>query len=202
MGTHEQLAAARRCRREGRVSRARENSARRAAGSLEASIVLGGFHAAYAVRRSGLHRQTGADVDSVLWLVSLESRSGAGGPQGEGRRDGRNDRKRARSARRGPADHHLSGRHAHRAGRAARLQGRVRQSLCGDERAVRACRAQFRPVLAAPQIPALSRHDRAGSARSDPARASTGRHSRRACSRRSRPRWRGFLRRGSGNCAR
>ena len=52
------------------------------------------------------------------------------------------------------------GRHAPAARRRAAIQIRRRASLCRDRRALRADRAQFRPVLAAPLVPPLSRHDR------------------------------------------
>ncbi len=54
--------------------------------------------------------------------------------------------------------------------RAARLQGRTREPLCGNGCGLPPHCAQCGRVLAAPQVPALSGHDRPRSARPDPAR--------------------------------
>ena len=104
---------------------------------------------------------------------------------------GRHDRARARRARARPPDRDLSRRHAARARRRAELQIRHRASLRRDRHAVPADRAQFRAVLAAPVVPALSRHDRRRDPRSDSARPRARTNSRRGCSRISRPRPRG-----------
>ena len=93
-----------------------------------------------------------------------------------------------------PPAHHLSGRNAPRAGRRAEIQVRRRASLCRDRRAVSAGGAQFRPVLAAPVVPALSRNDQGGDPRSDRARAWTSRRSSPACRATSRPRPRALSR--------
>jgi hypothetical protein len=70
-----------------------------------------------------------------------------------------------------PSGHHLSRRHAHRAGRPTVLQERRRASLRCGRRAVPAGCAQLGFVLAAPKVFAPPRHDYSRSARPDPARA-------------------------------
>ncbi len=144
-GRTSNCAAARRCRHRGRVSRTGEDPARRADRRLEAPIVLGDLHAAHAVRRSGLHRQARADVDSVLWLVSLESRSGAGRPQGEGRRDGRHDRsaREASSARAARSSSFPKGRAPRRA---RRRPTRAASRIFMRRPACRACRSRSTPA--------------------------------------------------------
>ena len=69
-----------------------------------------------------------------------------------------------------PADH-LSRRHAARARRRAGLQIRHRRALRAARHAGRAGRACRRPLLAAAQIHALSRHDQGALPAADPARA-------------------------------
>ena len=159
--------------------------------AVEASVGLGDVHAAHAVRRSGLHRQARADVDSVVRLVHLESRHDPGRPRRARRRDGRHDRARARGARARPPDHHLS-RRARAPRRARRRPTRAASRISMRRPACRACRSR--------SIPGCS--GRAASSCAIPARScwkcsirsrrgSTRRRSRRGCSARSRRRPRG-----------
>ena len=90
-----------------------------------------------------------------------------------------------------PPAHHLSGRHAPAGRRRAALQVRRRAPLCRDRRALRAGRAQFGPVLAAPLVPAAARHDRGRVPRADPAGARQAGVLRSGCRTTSRPRPRG-----------
>ena len=70
-----------------------------------------------------------------------------------------------------PPAHHLSRGHAARAGRRAGLQIRHRRALCAARPAGGAGRPCRRPLLAAPQVPALSRHDQGALPAADPGRA-------------------------------
>ena len=73
--------------------------------------------------------------------------------------------------------HHLSRRHAPRARRRAGLQIRHRRTLHAARPAGGAGRPCRRAVLAAPQVPALSRHHPGALPAADPARASARRNS-------------------------
>ena len=109
-------------------------------------------------------------VDSIFRLVRLEGRHDPGQSRQAFAGARRHDRARARRTRPQSADRDLPGGHAPRARRRAELQIRHRASLRRNRRTLPADRAQFGPVLAAPLVPALSRHRRGRGARPDRAR--------------------------------
>jgi len=111
-------------------------------------------------------RQWAFDVDPAFRLVHLESRHDRGRPRQGLAGAGRHECMRAQGAGAQSPDRHLSGRHPPAARRRAAIQVRHRSSLRGDERPVPAGGAQFRPVLAAPHLHALSRHAGGGISRS------------------------------------
>ena len=149
------LAAARRLRHQGGVSRPREDSARRAASSPPSTSRCGRPSRCYAVLRDPayiLKRE-------LMWIPFFGWYTWKAGmiPVNRGSRLAgavAHDRARAARARTRAPDRHFSGRHAPRARRRAELQIRHRASLRQDRRRLRAGRAQFRAVLAAPLVAA------------------------------------------------
>src|SRR5215216_437571 len=100
-----------------------------------------------------------------LWLlrticgIDVEGPHGAGRPRGTPPGTHRHDPTSAGGAAARTSDHHLSRRDATTARRSAGVQIRHRPPLCRNRRAVRARRAQFRALLGAPIVEALSGHD-------------------------------------------
>ncbi len=137
----------------------------------QAPIVLGRDRLPAGHPRRHLHPQARVDVDPAVRLVR---RQDAHDPDRsrhplEGAAQGRDDRARAHEGR--PPAHHLSRGHAPAAGRRAGLQIRHRGALCAARPAGRAGGPQCRPLLAAPAVPALSRHHQGALSAADPAGA-------------------------------
>ena len=108
LGPHQSLAVAGRVRHQRRIPRSGKNSGRTVARLLQAPVAVGNLRVATDLARRGLHHEARADVDSVLWLVRLESRDdpdrsqqGIAGPGGHERV------RPARACAQSP-DHHLS----------------------------------------------------------------------------------------------